>query len=61
MLRQILFRDICVVRISETLPKKDYATNLLESNYQKLELIKSCGNSYFDNVKHRQEVENFLS
>lgn len=59
-LRQILFRDVSVVRISEALPNKNYATNLLESNPKKLQRIQNFGSSYFDTVEKREKVENLL-
>lgn len=43
LVRQLLFKNICCVRISETFAARDYETDLLESDTKKLEKIYQLG------------------
>lgn len=46
-LRQVLYRDVATVRISETFEKPEMATDLFEHNSDKLNLLRQRGAEFF--------------
>lgn len=46
-LRDILFKDIPTIRISDTFERPDMATDLLEHNLDKLNILRQCGRESF--------------
>ena len=57
-LRAILFRDIWTVRINDTFEQPEMATDLLESNPKKLNLLYQRGSESF--AKHEVELKKLL-
>lgn len=54
-LRYVLFPDIPCVRINESFPQKEYETDLLESDIEKLQKIQTLGRSSFG--KYEKDVK----
>ena len=46
-LRSILFKDVETIRISDTFEKPDMATDLMEHNLEKLNLLRQRGSESF--------------
>ncbi|MGH9770123.1 MAG: patatin-like phospholipase family protein [Candidatus Acidiferrales bacterium] len=57
-LRSILFNDICTVRINDTFERPEMATDLMESNLVKLNLLYQQGGQSF--AKHEAELTKML-
>lgn len=46
-LREILFKDIATIRISDTFERPEMATDLMEHNLDKLNILRQCGRESF--------------
>jgi hypothetical protein len=57
-LRVLLFPDIACVRVSEAYSQPEYATDLLESDRNKLNVLKTLGRESF--AKHEKEIHDTL-
>jgi len=57
-LRIVLFKDIQTVRINDTFERPEMATDLMESNLKKLNMLYQCGSESF--AKHETELKKFL-
>ncbi|HYK05170.1 MAG TPA: patatin-like phospholipase family protein [Thermoanaerobaculia bacterium] len=57
-LRAILFRDIKTIRISDTFEKPEMATDLLEHNLEKLNILRQRGSESF--ASREQELRDLL-
>ena len=57
-LRAILFKDIMTIRISDTFQKPDMATDLLEHNLSKLNILRQRGSESF--ASQEKELREFL-
>lgn len=57
-LREILFKDIATVRISDTFERPDMATDLMEHDLDKLNVLRQRGSESF--AKRELELKNFL-
>jgi len=57
-LRQLLFGDVRTVRISDTFAKPEMATDLMEHNLRKLEILYQRGQESF--AHHEKELREFL-
>jgi hypothetical protein len=57
-LRVVLFPQVPCVRISESYPQPEYATDLLESDVKKLKTLHSLGRESF--AKHESEIRSTL-
>ena len=57
-LRQVLFKDVPTIRISETFSKPELATDLMESNLVKLDLLYQQGRLSF--AAHEENLKEFL-
>jgi predicted acylesterase/phospholipase RssA len=58
-LRSILFKDVHTVRISDTFERPEMATDLLEHNLNKLNILRQRGRDSF--AARQQEIERLLS
>jgi hypothetical protein len=58
-LRKILFREIPTVRISETFNSPEMATDLLEDDLEKLDILWQYGGKSFGD--HEQQIREFLT
>ena len=58
LLRQVLFKDVPTIRISETFSKPELATDLMESNLMKLDLLYQQGRLSF--AAHEERLKEFL-
>ncbi len=54
LLRIVLFPHVPCVRVSESYPQPEHATDLLESDVRKLKTLHSLGRESFD--KHEQAI-----
>jgi uncharacterized protein len=57
-LRSILFKDIATIRISDTFEQPEMATDLMEHDLNKLNILRQRGRDSF--AARQQEIENFL-
>jgi predicted acylesterase/phospholipase RssA len=57
-LRQVLFNDVSTVRISETFSTPEMATDLMEYDLQKLDILYQRGRESF--ARHEQALKDFL-
>lgn len=57
-LRNILFNDIPIIRISDTFERPEMATDLLEHDLDKLNLLRQCGSESF--AAHEAQLREFL-
>lgn len=57
-LREVLFKDIATIRISDTFERPEMATDLLEYNLDKLNLLRRRGSESFSS--REKELRNFL-
>lgn len=57
-LRQVLFKDVPTIRISETYTKPEMATDLMEFNLKKLDLLYQRGRESF--AQHETALKGFL-
>lgn len=57
-LRTILFKDVKTIRINDTFEKPEMATDLMEHNLSKLNLLRQRGSESFSSREH--ELKNFL-
>ena len=57
-LREILFKDIKTIRISDTFEKPEMATDLMEHDLEKLNLLRQRGSESF--AAHESELKEFL-
>ena len=57
-LRSILFRDVQTVRISDTFEKPEMATDLMEHNLAKLNILRQRGAESF--ASREQQLKTFL-
>ena len=57
-LREVLFKDIKTIRISDTFEKPEMATDLLESDLKKLNLLFQCGGESF--APHESKLKEYL-
>ena len=57
-LRAILFKDIPTIRINDTFEKPEMATDLLEHNLHKLNMLRQRGSESFAN--HEAQLKEFL-
>lgn len=58
-LRQILFKDIQTIRISDTFERPELATDMFEHDLDKLNMLRQLGAESF--AKHENELAEFLS
>ena len=58
-LRSILFKDVQTIRISDTFERPEMATDLLEHNLDKLNILRQRGRDSF--AARQQEIERLLS
>jgi len=58
-LRSILFKDVQTIRISDTFERPEMATDLLEHNLKKLNILRQRGRDSF--AARQQEVERLLN
>lgn len=57
-LRQILYKDVPTIRISDTFAKPEMATDLMEHDLTKLDLLYRCGQESF--APHEKAIRDFL-
>jgi uncharacterized protein len=57
-LREILFKDIPTVRISDTFERPEMATDLMEHNLDKLNLLRQRGSESF--ASREEKLREFL-
>jgi len=57
-LREVLFKDVKTIRISDTFEKPEMATDLLESDLKKLNLLFQCGGESF--APHEPKLKEYL-
>lgn len=57
-LRSILFKDVKTIRISDTFEKPEMATDLMEHNLTKLNILRQRGSESF--ASREQEIRSFL-
>lgn len=57
-LREILFQDVPTIRISETFERPEMATDLMEHDLNKLNILRQRGGESF--AKREVELKNFL-
>jgi patatin-like phospholipase/acyl hydrolase len=57
-LRHVLFQDIKTVRINESFPQPEMATDLMESDLQKLNILRQRGRESFAKFEH--DLRTFL-
>jgi len=58
-LRTILFKDIRTIRINDTYESPEMATDLMEHNLDKLNLLRQRGSESF--AKHEKDIKNLLT
>jgi hypothetical protein len=58
-LRKVLFKDVPTVRISDTFERPEMATDLLESDLDKLNILRQRGRESF--ASREQELKNLLT
>ena len=57
-LREILFKDIQTIRISDTFEKPEMATDLFEHNLEKLNILRQRGSESF--ASREEQLKEFL-
>lgn len=58
-LRQVLFHDVPTVRINESYVSSEMATDLLEHNLKKLDILFQCGRESF--ALHEEQLRQYLT
>lgn len=58
-LREILFKDIATIRISDTFERPEMATDLMEHNLDKLNILRQRGSESF--AVREEQLRNFLA
>ena len=58
-LRTILFKDISTIRVNDTFESPEMATDLLEHNLDKLNLLRQRGSDSF--AEHERDIRNLLT
>ena len=57
-LREVLFKDIATIRISDTFDRPEMATDLMEHNLDKLNVLRQRGSESF--ARHEESLRQFL-
>jgi hypothetical protein len=58
-LREVLFKDVATIRISDTFERPEMATDLMEHDLDKLNMLRQCGSESFA-AREAQLKELFL-